>query len=62
MNGLHEIAKQKPWGVSPDSYVFWTEYRQDRPMLGYIFNRGLRRALKKIGQETAEIENRTPDR
>ena len=49
MNGLIELAKQNPWGVSPDSYVFWTEYRQDRPMQGYIFNRGLRRALKEIG-------------
>ena len=49
MNGLIELAKQNPWGVTPDSYVFWTEYRQDRPMQGYIFNRGLRRALKEIG-------------
>jgi integrase len=49
INGLIELAKQNPWGVSPDSYVFWTEYRQDRPMQGYIFNRGLRRALIEIG-------------
>ena len=49
IHGLVELAKHNPWGVSPDSYVFWTEYRQDRPMQGYIFNRGLRRALIKIG-------------
>jgi len=49
INGLFELAKQNPWGVSPESYVFWTEYRKDRPMQGYIFNRGLRRALKEIG-------------
>jgi integrase len=49
MNGLIELAKQNPWGVSPESYVFWTEYRQDRPMQAYIFNRGFRRALVKIG-------------
>jgi integrase len=49
MYGLIELAKQNPWGVSPDSFVFWTEYKQDRPMQGYIFNCGLRRALVKIG-------------
>jgi len=56
MNGLIELAKQNPWGVSPDSYVFWTEYRNDRPMQGYIFNRGLRRALKEIGFAQSEAE------
>ncbi len=56
MNGLIELAKQNPWGVSPDSYVFWTEYRQDRPMQGYIFNRGLRRALIEIGFSKDEAE------
>ena len=56
MNGLIELAKQNPWGVSPDSYVFWTEYRNDRPMQGYIFNRGLRRALKEIGFSKDEAE------
>jgi integrase len=49
INGLFQLAKQNPWGVSPESYVFWTEYRQDRPMQGYIFNRGLHRALIEIG-------------
>jgi len=49
MNRLIELAKHNPWGVSSDSYIFWTEYRQDRPMQGYIFNRGLRRALMEIG-------------
>ena len=56
MNGLIELAKMNPWGVSPDSYVFWTEYRHDRPMQGYIFNRGLRRALKEIGFTKDETE------
>jgi len=47
--GLVELAKHNPWGVSPDSYVFWTEYRQDRPIQPDIFNKGLRRALVQIG-------------
>ena len=59
MGGLIEVAKQNPWGVSPNSYVFWTEYRQDRPMPDYIFNRGLRRALKTIGFKKEEAEEYT---
>jgi len=49
IHGLVELAKHNPWGVSPDSYVFWTEYRQDRPIQPDIFNKGLRRALVQIG-------------
>ena len=29
---LIEQANQNPWGVSPDSFVFWTEVKKDVPM------------------------------
>jgi len=32
MDGLFEIAKQNPWGVSPESYVFWSDYKSTMPM------------------------------
>jgi len=59
MTALIEIAKLNPWGVSPTSYVFWTEYRQDRPMPEYMFNRGFRKALKAIGFSKEEAETYT---
>ena len=46
---LFEQAKQNPWGVGPDSFVFWTEYAEGVPMQPYHFVNGLRDALKKIG-------------
>ena len=49
MNGLIELAQQNPWGVSPDSFVFWTENKKDIPMRGRLFVDGLREALIQIG-------------
>jgi len=49
MYGLIELAKQNPWGVSPDSFVFWTETKKDIPMRGRLFVDGLREALIQVG-------------
>jgi integrase len=51
---LLEQAKQNPWGVSPDSFVFWSEFKADRPMQPYMFVDGLREALVKIGYSKEE--------
>jgi integrase len=32
IHGLIEQAKQNPWGVSPDSFVFWADTKNDVPM------------------------------
>jgi len=49
MNALFELAKQNPWGVSPNSFVFWSTVRKDVPMRGQYFVNGLREALMNIG-------------
>jgi len=49
MNYLFELAKQNPWGVSPNSFVFWSTARKDVPMRGQYFVNGLREALVNIG-------------
>jgi integrase len=49
MKLLIEQAKQTPWGVSPDSFVFWSETRADMPMHGTCCLDGLRKALMLIG-------------
>ena len=49
MQKLFAQAKQNPWGVSPDSFVFWTEYAEGVPMQPYHFVNGLRDVLTKIG-------------
>nr|AGS53315.1 hypothetical protein [uncultured bacterium contig00013] len=49
MTGLVELAKQNPWGVSADSFVFWADTKKDVPMNGYMLVGGLREALIKIG-------------
>jgi integrase len=49
MNRLIEQAGQNPWGVSPDSFVFWSTTRKRVPMYGRSFVVGLREALVKIG-------------
>jgi integrase len=49
MNGLIEQAKQNPWGVTPDSLVFWSTTRKKVPMHGQTFRAGLREALVQIG-------------
>jgi hypothetical protein len=54
--GLFEQVKQNPWGVSPDSFVFWTKYHSDKPMQPYLFVDGLREALIQIGFTKDEAE------
>ena len=49
MNSLIEQAKQNPWGTSPDSFVFWSEYGNDIPMRGQRFVGELRKALMQVG-------------
>jgi integrase len=49
MKNLIEQAKQNPWGVSPDSYVFWSETRSDMPIHGTCFLDWLRKTLILIG-------------
>jgi integrase len=49
MYWLGELAKHNPWGVSPDSFVFWTVKKCDVPIHGQAFRAGLREALVKIG-------------
>jgi integrase len=49
MSGLIELAKQNPWGVTPDSFVFWSTNRSKVPMHPQAFVSGLREALQKIG-------------
>jgi integrase len=49
MNGLIEQGKQNPWGVSPDSFIFWSTTRKNVPMQGQNFGRGLREAMIQIG-------------
>ena len=59
ITGLIDQAKQNPWGVGPDSFVFWSTTRKKVPMQGQHFGRGLREALVKIGfaeNEAAKYE------
>jgi len=49
LQGLIDLANRNPWGVSPDSLIFWTEYKAGVPMQGYQFVKGLRAALVKSG-------------
>jgi integrase len=46
---LFELAKKNPWGVSPTSYVFWSDIKDDMPMHGTVFLDSLRKALVQIG-------------
>ena len=49
MNSLIEQAKSNPWGFSPDSFIFWSEFHADQPMQPDLFLIGLRSALIQIG-------------
>ena len=59
MNGLIEIAKLNPWGVSPESYVFWSGYKCNIPMHGSICLDGLRKALVLIGYTKEQADGYT---
>ena len=49
INYLIEQAKNNPWGFSPDSFVFWSDFHADKPMQPDLFLIGLRDALVKTG-------------
>jgi len=49
MNSLIELAQQNPWGVSHDSYVFWSDTSGDMPMHGTCFLDWFRKTLVMIG-------------
>ncbi len=49
MAGLIEQAMQNPWGVTPNSFVFWADTKKDIPMDGRLFVSGLREALRQVG-------------
>jgi integrase len=47
---LFSLANQNPWGVKPDSFVFWAVTKNDIPMQGSrLFLSGLREALINVG-------------
>ena len=56
IHGLIALAKLNPWGVSPESFVFWSTTRKKVPMQGQHFGRELREVLMKIGypKDTAD--------
>ena len=49
MNCLIEQAKSNPWGFSPDSFVFYSEFHADQPMQPDLPLIGLREALQQVG-------------
>jgi len=50
MFALFSLAQQNPWGVNPDSFVFWAVTNKDIPMQGSrLFLDGLREALVQVG-------------
>ena len=57
MKGLIELGKLNPWGVNPNSLVFWSTTRSKVPMSGRNCNLGLREALVKIGFTEEEAAN-----
>ena len=54
LQGLVDLGKKNPWGVSPDSFIFWTENKAGVPMQGRLFVDGLRDALVKSGFSESE--------
>jgi len=46
---LFELAHKNPWGVSPTSYVFYSERKKDIPMHGTVFLDNMRKALMQTG-------------
>jgi integrase len=49
MNWLVELARRNPWGVSPDSFIFWNTTKKEEPVYGHSFVVALREILVKIG-------------
>jgi len=56
INALIEQGKQNPWGVSPESLIFWSTTRKKVPMQGQNFGKGLREALIQIGYSAEEVD------
>jgi integrase len=56
IQGLIKLAKQNPWGVSPDSFIFWADLKKDQPMNARFFVDGLRIALLQIGFTKDEVK------
>jgi integrase len=54
VQAAYEQAKQNPWGVSPESFVFWSTTRKSVPMQGQHFGRGLHDVLIQIGYSEQE--------
>ena len=54
LQGLIDLANRNPWGVSPDSFIFWTENKSGIPMKGRLFVDGLRATLIKSGFSESE--------
>jgi integrase len=49
-------AQRNPWGMFPDSFIFWTEYKEGVPMQGQRFVDGLRAALIETGFTESEAK------
>ena len=49
MKNLIEQARRNPWGVFPDSFVFWSESGGDIPINRKCLLFGFRKALKQTG-------------
>jgi len=56
MGALLELAKRNPWGVTPESYVFWSDHGPDTPFHGKRFLNSLRNALVYTGMTEAEAK------
>ena len=55
IDALFSLAQQNPWGVSPDSFIFWAVTKKEIPMQGSrLFLSGLRQALVKVGYTEEE--------
>jgi len=59
IHGLIELAKANPWGVSPDSFIFWSENNCDTPMNDKVLVTRLREALINIGFTEYEVKKYT---
>jgi hypothetical protein len=53
---LFEVAQQNPWGVKPDSFVFWSDVNKDSPMSDRPCVKWLRKALVDIGFTTEQAD------
>jgi len=59
MNELIEIVKNNPHGHNMDSFIFWAEKHQNKPMEQDIFRRDLKDALTKIGLDKEAVKDYT---